>query len=745
MDYGCLVETEFQRVRQTLADLHEDEDDFKNQWGLEAINAARAYANVELAKGLSTTAGDGVTVGFVDTGIDLDHPLFTGDVTEEFLLMAVDETGAGSSHGTSVASVVGADAEGLIPAERQHGFRGVAPGADLKMFAIPVGSGGGLYRPISLSGLASQEGDFKSIFDHALSRDVDILNLSIGFQGIIDNYSKQEVRANFEDAIAAMAQAGASEKTILVWAAGNAHGDPCTAGTDNCVGATTDPPVDGAINAVSVQVLPGLPARITRLRGHSVAVVAVGADTNADGYPDIASFSNRCGIAADWCIAAPGVNVRVAVFGEINGVEGSRGIGPVRGTSVAAPMVAGGLAVMKQLFRDQLANTALVERLYQTANKNGPFSDAAIYGQGLMDLGAATSPVGPTTMTMSQTVDGTGFDVQTTRITSGLALGDGLRQALAGREIVAFDQLGAPFWFGLSGFARPADGPTLSTHLADLLSGLRTAHRDRARQTTAQPSWSGAANGPARDDVRLRFGTPGSLAPVANGHLSLARGAITLALGPGDGLLSAQAFSTTASAGREPVTGLSLAFRPLGAPVGLRIGWLAERHTLLGTATAGGFGRVSADAVFAGVDGALDAGAWRLSADAEIGAVGPRIHGGFVTRMSPLGTSAFALRASRRTTADDSVTVGISQPLRVENGQASLSIPVGRTKQGDVMRSSLQADVKPSGRQLELSVRWGRSLAAGDLVADIAWIRDPGHDAHAEASWRVLAAWRARF
>ena len=100
MDYGCLVETEFQQVRQALADLHEDEDDFKNQWELGAINEARAYANVELAKGSGTTPGDGGTVGFVDTGIDLSYPLFTGDVTEEFLLMAEDETGAERSHGT---------------------------------------------------------------------------------------------------------------------------------------------------------------------------------------------------------------------------------------------------------------------------------------------------------------------------------------------------------------------------------------------------------------------------------------------------------------------------------------------------------------------------------------------------------------------------------------------------------------------------------------------------------------------
>ncbi|MCY3855085.1 MAG: hypothetical protein OXF78_02175, partial [Rhodospirillales bacterium] len=87
-----------------------------------------------------------------------------------------------------------------------------------------------------------------------------------------------------------------------------------------------------------------------------------------------------------------------------------------------------------------------------------------------------------------------------------------------------------------------------------------------------------------------------------------------------------------------------------------------------------------------------------------------------------------------------------SQPLRVEGGRATLSLPVGRTPQGEVMRSSLEADLGPSGRQLEVSARWARQLAAGgDLVAAATWTREPGHDARADPALRLLAGWRARF
>ena len=203
--------------------------------------------------------------------------------------------------------------------------------------------------------------------------DVDVLNLSIGHPGIIDSYSEQDLRANFGQAIATMAQADAAEKTILVWAAGNAHGDECAASTDHCeIGATNI----GAINAVSVEVLPGLVARIEELQGHTIAVVAL----SPDG--EIAAFSNRCGIAADFCIAAPGEDIRVAYLGPHPDTGApARGYGNFRGTSFAAPMVAGGLAVMKQLFRDQLSNTELVTRLFETANDEGVYADRAVYGQ----------------------------------------------------------------------------------------------------------------------------------------------------------------------------------------------------------------------------------------------------------------------------------------------------------------------------------------------------------------------------
>ena len=60
---------------------------------------------------------------------------------------------------------------------------------------------------------------------------------------------------------------------------------------------------------------------------------------------------------------------------------------------MAAPMVSGGLALIKQEF-SSLTNAQVVDRLFATATDSGEYSKSTIYGHGLMNLAAATAAVG---------------------------------------------------------------------------------------------------------------------------------------------------------------------------------------------------------------------------------------------------------------------------------------------------------------------------------------------------------------
>ena len=731
-DFGCIEVQEYEDKREDIEDTHNDEDSFKNQWGLGSVRADRAWAQIELQYGAGTAPGSGITVGMIDTGIDTGHPVFAGKtVTEHFFSGAEDEDGSERSHGTAVAGVMVARPSDTFTANVNAG-RGVAWGADIAMFAIQTGSAGDTYSPITPASLGSADDRWSDRLDTVIAwsrggRTLDFVNLSVGFQGIIEQLSEPQLRNRLPDMIASLAQSGASDKTVFVWSAGNAHGKNCDA---NDFTGNPELCVNGKVDAKSVEVLPGLPARIAELRGHHVSVVAT-----AEGG-SIASFSNRCGIAADWCLAAPGHGIRTAYYGPDpdDNTPGARGAYYASGTSFAAPMVTGGLAVMQDQFRSQLSNTALVTRLFATANKEGIYANRSVYGQGLMDLGAGTEPVGSTSLALGARVDGPGLHLAGTRLALGGALGDGLTQALTGQEIAAFDELGAPFWLPLGRLAGTAPGPSPAARLRAFMA---PAERE---QGPLRPGFAAlSTTDPDRPRLDLMAPPPGA----NGGHLSLAGTALTFGATAKRGGLEVAAFSTEGLPGEAPASGAALSWRPPGASLGLRSGLVAERETLLGSRAAGAFGRVSGSSAFAGIEGSAQVGRWRLGAGAEIGIVGAAARGGMLADIAPLTTSAFALQAERPLAKGSTLSFSLTQPLRVEAGRATLSVPVGRTHDGQVLRRSFTARLEPTGRQIDLATKWRRPLGeGGELRLGSVWTLQPGHDAAADPEVSFLAGWR---
>ena len=742
-NFGCLSDTAYLQRREAIANRHRDDGLFWNQWGLETIGADKAWADVELLRGAGTMPGTGVTVGFIDTGIDQGHPFFAGkSIPETFLDGAADEDGSFFSHGTGVASIVGAAGANCSFRHMESNacvdFRGVAPGANLRMFAVPLEGGrppDWIILPTTLRELADDDAGEAALYGRVLrpSENLDVLNLSFGLDGLIDNYTEAQLRASYGDTIAALAQADASRKTLLVWAAGNSHGELCLSGSLHCAGSDLGgvDPTDGMtkaagrLDARSPNVLAGLVARIPELRGHSVAVVSVGRDGA------ISSFSNRCGVAADWCIAAPGGDdynpVSVAYFGPIDDAPG-RDVALDTGTSYAAPMVAGGLAVMRHLFRDQLSNEELLARLYRTARKSGLYTDRAVYGQGLMDLGAATSPVGEMRFVAGGGSAGdAGHPLGATRLVMGAPLGDGLVRALDGVEIAAMDTLGAPFWLDSSAFTLAARGGTSNERR---LHGLAARHEE-ARAPHA--GWGFGLHEP----------------PVASGSslLNLAENAMSLSWRT-PGSLEVSAFAAPGS-GRHgndaPDAGLALAWRAPDSTFGARIGWLREEETALGSKSGGAFGRLSADSFVAGVGAEAALGGWRFATEAEAGFSQLHAGGGMLAGFSDVATSAMALSARRRLGARDALTLSVSQPPRVEGGRARLVLPVGRDRSGRILSRSFSAGLAPSGRQIDFSARWRRAdTLGGALSVEAVRSRHPGH-ASKKPEHALLAAWRTRW
>ena len=75
-----------------------------------------------------------------------------------------------------------------------------------------------------------------------------------------------------------------------------------------------------------------------------------------------------------------------------------------------------------------------------------------------------------------------------------------------------------------------------------------------------------------------------------------------------------------------------------------------------------------------------------------------------------------------------------------------LSVPIGRTRDGRVLRRSFTADLEPTGRQVDVAVQWRKPLIeGGELRLGASWTWQPGHDAEADPALSFFAGWLHAF
>ena len=554
-----------------------------------------------------------------------------------------------------------------------------------------------------------------------------------------------------------------------MWAAGNARGEVN---------------LDGSVEtATSVEIAAGLPVRIPELRGHSLAVVAT------DPQGGIADFSNRCGIAKEFCLAAPGVDVTGPVPSSYcpPGDRDSECYLTLEdsGTSSAAPFVTGGIALLAQHYRNQLGNDEIVKRILRTADKEGAYRDSDVYGQGFLDLDAATRPVGGTRMLTGRTLAGPSAPSGASRLRMGAAFGDSLARGLALREVASFDELDAPFFRPLGDHLRtgPSAAPGLVERLGTLgrnprgatwrLDGAEFGVRlDAVPDSTAFASLGSVSmtrdlgNGRMwlgyRSHPGWRFGLYAESRPAdrhagpvqpgdftedgafANPFLDFTRNGagIGYATDAGSGSLRVAAVHGTAQYGRRRDAGAGEATAALAeyqyrfsgsaaSGFAVQTGWLAESRSVVGSRPGGAFGELGGDTRIVGLSAHRRLGTrWSLLASTHAGmTVAKSQRRGMVRRLSALWTSSFALGVIGREIGHsrDRLALRLSQPLRVESGRAETRWVSGRNPDGQVEIEQAALGLEPSGRRLDLELTYSRPWAGGLAHLAVIASRDAGH------------------
>lgn len=326
--------------------------EYYNQGGLAQIGVSNANN--------AGYTGSGVNVAVVDTGIDSSHSEFG------HLSLRGQSYGAGSGynyyqdgngHGTHVASIIAGRRDGV-------GMRGAAYDSTLYSYRIANNSGG-----ISLT-----DSQWASMVTQHTTNNIDVSNNSWGSSSVeIDEISTNTIETNYGNTVTAY-QNAVSNGTIFVWAVGN----------------------NGRFQP-SMQA--GLPYRIDNIENGWLAVMAV------DNNLQETAYTQRCGLAADWCVAAPGGGDTASTSG-IYAAQSGGGYVRLSGTSMAAPHVTGIVSTVIDRF-PSLSSSSIRNRILSTAsysalkdyygNSATSLSDSArkaIFGHGLVTYSAATSVIG---------------------------------------------------------------------------------------------------------------------------------------------------------------------------------------------------------------------------------------------------------------------------------------------------------------------------------------------------------------
>lgn len=296
--------------------------------------------------------GSGVTIGFVDTGINADQPAVKGRVTKQLIYVdpAKNDTSKGDvvGHGTWTAMLAAGKPFGQWPG-------GVAPGASLVSARIisdtrPKDDGSGQGNKVEPS-----DADFfgKTLLPDLISNNVQVMNNSWG--GLyFDPSNANAVGQAFGAAFRAFV---VDHDGLVIFATGN--GDP-----------GGPQPTDTA----------AIPFYAPDLERGWLAVAAI--DPNKP--TELAPYSNACGKAMNYCLVAPG-NV-IVPGAQATGLPADYLF--VQGTSFSTPLVAGAAALVKQAF-PYFNNDLLRQTLLTTAQDLGAPGVDPVFGYGLLDVGKA--------------------------------------------------------------------------------------------------------------------------------------------------------------------------------------------------------------------------------------------------------------------------------------------------------------------------------------------------------------------
>jgi len=560
--------------------------------------------------------GEGQKIAILDDGFLTTHESIAGRIIG-------GASGNALMHGTAVASVVAGSSSYMI---------GVAPEAQLLL-----GTYDSALSRAAATNLARSEGAV-------------VQNNSWGFPGYTanaDDFNRLFIQG--DNSVYLTALRSYTQNGVVVFAADNNR------------------------NATSAGLMEALPGFAPELEPGWLAVISGVPRFNNDRITSVQRLSSACLEAARWCLVADGAWVAA------NANPDNTSYGLVSGTSFAAPVVSGAIALLAEAFPD-LTPHDLRARLIATADNrfdgftaagtlevvpgSGFYHDYSTeWGHGFLNVRAALLPIGTPVAVMA---DGTAQSADQPLFIGGGATGDAVARSLDATPVLVTDALGGDFTMPGAALAATAAPAPISEKLWSAMLGP-------APQSGLLRSYGGPDRTIRHGGMELSL-----LAPGTNGSGGAAKTQPALAAAIGQ---------TFDAAGGELFIGVNIT-----RDDGTILPGIGDSTNML-TALELAYRRDVGQAGFIAFGGTFGMAPDRSSAAmAEQSSV----------RFNALRVETGQSDVMRN---GDSLSFGMSLPVAVTSGGAQVALPVSRSD-GIIQHQMIGIDYAPQDREINLSLTY---------------------------------------
>ena len=765
-DYALAKSTSFTEGSSSSQNSIKSETQWTNVDYSGSASSVHPYEQMNIHKaqsfsdGTNNLTGIGQFIHIADFNCDDDHKVYLNKTIHN-----LDDGGSGEStfgaadsddyHCQAVASMAAGDGTGTGDTSGENLLSGVAPDADLILSSIPNTSG------------TYKTDDFAADLDLARGYEAVASNNSWGMGDSTDsnanaNWNITELKTYISDnslsnnqGFAALMEGSSSSDAIT---ATQSYITALDNFQNNGVIVFSSGNYSGESDVSAVAALPELYSQLSEAWLTVGMVDFTGNDISNASESEFTLKGNKCGSAKEYCVVADGWQLNVGGY-----INDGTSVYPTQksGSSLTAPMISGGIALLSQAFPNHTPEQ-LTDRVLASANNswftpegNTTFTTHgngikhgyhSTWGHGVPDFYAALKPITSNANPAMSLYTGNSIQssesqsLSSSYITTTPSFGNTISQGLVGEVGYAYDALNGGFKYDLSSRVNlfnsidskinlssellQLDTPITNkkNNLLDLSQTNSSLFQSNKLETTLTlgnsslpvQSFYGSSSDPAFD--LSNFETPyleskeGGLGVSASYELENSR----FMIGTSNPIRHNYDADSLIESGQSIVASLEYDYSS-DASITLMSGYTREKDNLLGLEGSDAFSTLGAKSstVFSALkaQGHINDNL-TLTGLATIARTNmSKPESSFIESASDVKSTSIALIATQKNIlGDDQFSLSISQPNRIEDGEMSIRISNLAESDGTISYRTKGIKLEPFGREVSYGLNYRKDF-----------------------------------